>query len=77
MLKERASPYTGTSSIILGLIISQQTDLCKFALNSVLSICLEFWLTYFQANVGQDEDFDAARKKATKLGAKKVDFAVF
>ena len=26
----------------------------------------------FQANIGQDEDFDEARLKAEKLGAKKV-----
>ena len=26
----------------------------------------------FQADIGQDEDFEAAREKATKLGAKKV-----
>ena len=26
----------------------------------------------FQADVGQDEDFEEARQKATKLGAKKV-----
>ena len=28
--------------------------------------------TSFQANIGQDEDFDEARLKAEKLGAKKV-----
>lgn len=28
--------------------------------------------TLFQANIGQNEDFEAARRKAEKLGAKKV-----
>jgi len=37
---------------------------------------LKLWFAYFQANVGQDEDFDAAREKATKLGATKVNFTV-
>lgn len=27
---------------------------------------------FFQANIGQDEDFEAAQKKAESLGAKKV-----
>lgn len=27
---------------------------------------------FFKANIGQDEDFKAAREKAEKLGAKKV-----
>lgn len=27
---------------------------------------------FFQANIGQDEDFEAAKKKAESLGAKKV-----
>lgn len=41
--------------------------------------CILVWLIEngfeviaFLANIGQDEDFDAARQKATKLGAKKV-----
>lgn len=34
----------------------------------VMFVCLFF----FQANIGQDEDFEAARAKAVKLGAKKV-----
>ncbi|XP_052454679.1 argininosuccinate synthase [Carassius gibelio] len=41
--------------------------------------CILLWLKEqgyeviaFLANIGQDEDFDAARKKAEKLGAKKV-----
>lgn len=32
--------------------------------------CLRIIFT--QANIGQDEDFDAAKEKALKLGAKKV-----
>lgn len=31
-----------------------------------------FVFTAFQANIGQKEDFEAARKKALALGAKKV-----
>jgi argininosuccinate synthase len=41
--------------------------------------CILVWLIEqnyeviaFLANIGQDEDFDAAREKALKLGAKKV-----
>jgi argininosuccinate synthase len=30
-----------------------------------------------QANIGQDEDFEAAREKALKLGAKNVIFFYF
>lgn len=29
-------------------------------------------IVFFQANIGQDEDFKAAREKAESLGAKKV-----
>lgn len=29
-------------------------------------------IVFFQANIGQDEDFKAAREKADSLGAKKV-----
>lgn len=31
-----------------------------------------WWFPAFQANIGQKEDFEAARKKALALGAKKV-----
>lgn len=44
-------------------------------MNENLCICisvLHFFFVSFQANIGQDEDFDAARKKAESLGAKKV-----
>lgn len=41
--------------------------------------CILVWLieqkydvVAFMANIGQDEDFDAAKEKALKLGAKKV-----
>ncbi len=41
--------------------------------------CILVWLIEqnyniiaYLANIGQDEDFDAAREKALKLGAKKV-----
>lgn len=30
------------------------------------------WWIFTQANIGQDDDFDAAKEKALNLGAKKV-----
>jgi argininosuccinate synthase len=30
----------------------------------------------FQANIGQEEDFEVARKKALKIGASKVRYSV-
>ena len=37
----------------------------KYSINTYMNV-------NFQADIGQDEDFEAAREKATKLGAKKV-----
>lgn len=50
-------PYTG-AGLAPGFVVSFQTQ-------SLLS-------DNFQANIGQKEDFEAARKKAQALGAKKV-----
>ena len=35
-------------------------------------LCLSTPVLFMQANIGQEEDFEAAREKALKLGAKKV-----
>lgn len=46
----------------------------KLGLLWVLWPCFtsSLFFTTFQANIGQKEDFEAARKKALALGAKKV-----
>lgn len=46
------------AELALGFVVSFQTQSCFFH--------------PFQANIGQKEDFEAARKKALALGAKKV-----
>lgn len=48
--------------------------LCQtgLALGFVVWLHTVFFFTAFQANIGQKEDFEAARKKAVALGAKKV-----
>lgn len=69
--------------LILGGLKPSQCGLCH-ALHDAL--CLtglvpgfvvlfhteSWWFPAFQANIGQKEDFEAARKKALALGAKKV-----
>lgn len=51
------------SGLALGFVLSFQTQPCFFAPS--------------QANIGQKEDFEAARKKALALGARKVTAAPF
>ena len=59
---------------------SEENRRCVLAYSGGLDTsCILVWLIEqnyeviaFLANIGQDEDFDAAREKALKLGAKKV-----
>ncbi len=60
--------------------MSSKNNTCVLAYSGGLDTsCILVWLIEqnydviaFMANIGQDEDFDAARIKALKLGAKKV-----
>lgn len=55
-------------------------SLARLGLCWVLCSPLKFSLVFFphfQANIGQKEDFEAARKKALALGAKKVTVSFF
>ena len=61
---------------------TKENKTCVLAYSGGLDTsCILVWLieqnydvVAFMANIGQDEDFDAARIKALKLGAKKVYF---
>jgi argininosuccinate synthase len=71
--------YSGgldTSCILVWLIQNGYEVICYLvminAFLSKLGFVLLYNFSFFQANIGQDEDFEAAREKATKLGAKKV-----
>jgi argininosuccinate synthase len=60
--------------------MSTKNNTCVLAYSGGLDTsCILVWLIEqnydviaFMANIGQDEDFDAARTKALKLGAQKV-----
>ena len=71
--------YSGgldTSCILVWLIQNGYEVICYLVMMNAFFSKLHFVLlcnlSFFQANIGQDEDFEAAREKATKLGAKKV-----
>ncbi len=72
--------YSGglDTSCILVWLIEQKYDVIAYLVNL---LCLTLWIlreiqlnlwVFLKANIGQDEDFEAARIKALTLGAKKV-----
>uniref|UniRef100_A0A4W6CWY3 Argininosuccinate synthase n=3 Tax=Lates calcarifer TaxID=8187 RepID=A0A4W6CWY3_LATCA len=67
-----------TTNCLFSLIMSKGTVVLAYS-GGLDTSCILVWLKEqgydvitFLANIGQDEDFEAARKKAESLGAKKV-----
>lgn len=74
--------YSGglDTSCILVWLIEQNYDVIAFLVNfHNISPPFNNYTPLFllKANIGQEEDFDAAREKALKLGAKDVKFHKF
>ena len=64
--------------VLLSCFLNQDTLFLKVkaiqleSLQFLIILLVQLYTFKTQANIGQDEDFDAARKKAIDLGAKKV-----
>ena len=59
-------PVNQIAALLLSFKVFFITSNCKFE-----PLCCGITVS-LQANIGQDEDFEEARKKAESLGAKKV-----